>query len=41
MAITERTGIPGVIIEADMVDSRAFSEEQVKIRIEGLLEMIA
>ncbi|MFQ5980526.1 MAG: 2-hydroxyacyl-CoA dehydratase subunit D [Candidatus Heimdallarchaeota archaeon] len=38
--ITQRTGVPGVIIEADMVDSRAFSEEQVKTRIEGLLEMI-
>ncbi|MFW9916226.1 MAG: 2-hydroxyacyl-CoA dehydratase subunit D [Candidatus Thorarchaeota archaeon] len=39
--ITERTSVPGVIIEADMVDSRAFSEEQVKTRIEGLLEMMA
>lgn len=38
--ITERTGVPGVIIEADMVDSRAFSEEQVNTRIDGLLEMI-
>ncbi|MFX0114520.1 MAG: 2-hydroxyacyl-CoA dehydratase subunit D [Candidatus Hodarchaeota archaeon] len=38
--ITERTGVPGVIVEADMVDSRIYSEEQTKTRIEGLLEMI-
>ncbi len=38
--VQERTGVPGVIIEADMCDSRVYSEEQVRTRIEGLLEMI-
>lgn len=39
-AITEKTGVPGVIIDGDMVDSRNFSEEQTWTRIESLIEMI-
>jgi benzoyl-CoA reductase/2-hydroxyglutaryl-CoA dehydratase subunit BcrC/BadD/HgdB len=38
--VTEKTGIPGVIIEGDMCDSRNFSEEQAWTRIDALLELI-
>ncbi len=39
--IQEETGVPGIIIEADMVDNRAYSAEQVNTRVEGLLEIIS
>ncbi|MHA1450615.1 MAG: 2-hydroxyacyl-CoA dehydratase subunit D [Candidatus Hodarchaeales archaeon] len=39
-AITEKTGVPGIIIDGDMVDSRNFSEEQTWTRIEGFLELV-
>ncbi|WP_202319933.1 2-hydroxyacyl-CoA dehydratase subunit D [Archaeoglobus neptunius] len=32
--------VPSVVIEADMVDSRAFSEAQVETRLEAFLEMV-
>jgi benzoyl-CoA reductase/2-hydroxyglutaryl-CoA dehydratase subunit BcrC/BadD/HgdB len=38
--VTERTGVPGVVIEGDMVDSRLFNEAQIETRIEALLEMV-
>ncbi len=38
--VTKRTGVPGVIIEGDMVDSRLFNEAQVQTRVEALLEML-
>lgn len=38
--ITRRTGVPGVIIEGDMVDSQQYSEAQAQTRVEALLEMI-
>lgn len=38
--VMERTGVPGVIIEGDMVDSRLFNEAQIQTRIDALLEMI-
>ena len=37
--VTEETGVPGVIIEGDMVDSRVFNEAQIQTRIDALLEM--
>ncbi|TFH03130.1 MAG: 2-hydroxyacyl-CoA dehydratase [Candidatus Thorarchaeota archaeon] len=37
--VTERTGVPGVIIEGDMVDSRVFNEAQIQTRVDALLEM--
>jgi benzoyl-CoA reductase/2-hydroxyglutaryl-CoA dehydratase subunit BcrC/BadD/HgdB len=37
--VTERTGVPGVVIEGDMVDSRVFNEAQIQTRIDALLEM--
>lgn len=39
-AIMKKTGVPGVIIDGDMVDERNFSAEQTKTRIEGLIEII-
>jgi benzoyl-CoA reductase/2-hydroxyglutaryl-CoA dehydratase subunit BcrC/BadD/HgdB len=38
--VTERTGVPGVVIEGDMVDSRVFNIAQIDTRIEALLEML-
>jgi benzoyl-CoA reductase/2-hydroxyglutaryl-CoA dehydratase subunit BcrC/BadD/HgdB len=38
--VTEKTGVPGVVIEGDMVDSRMFNEAQVQTRIDALLEML-
>ncbi|MFW9909401.1 MAG: 2-hydroxyacyl-CoA dehydratase subunit D [Candidatus Thorarchaeota archaeon] len=37
--ITERTGVPGVVIEGDMVDSRLFNDAQIATRVDALLEM--
>jgi benzoyl-CoA reductase/2-hydroxyglutaryl-CoA dehydratase subunit BcrC/BadD/HgdB len=37
--VTERTGVPGVVIEGDMVDSRLFNEAQIQTRVDALLEM--
>ncbi len=33
--------VPSVVIEADMTDSRAFSEAQIETRLEAFLEMLA
>lgn len=45
MAITDqvskRTGLPAVIIEGDMVDTRLFSDAEVESRIESFMEMLA
>ncbi len=38
--VSQRSGVPGVIIEADMCDSRAYSEEQVKTRIQAFMETL-
>jgi benzoyl-CoA reductase/2-hydroxyglutaryl-CoA dehydratase subunit BcrC/BadD/HgdB len=38
--IREETGIPVLIIEADMVDSRSYAEAQVRTRIEAFLESL-
>jgi benzoyl-CoA reductase/2-hydroxyglutaryl-CoA dehydratase subunit BcrC/BadD/HgdB len=38
--VTERTGVPGVVIEGDMVDSRVFNMAQIETRIDALLEML-
>jgi benzoyl-CoA reductase subunit B len=38
--IERRYGIPGVVIEADMVDSRMLSEAQIDTRLSALFEMI-
>jgi len=38
--IAKRTGVPGVVIEGDMTDSRLYSEGQIQNRVEALLEML-
>ena len=37
--VMERTGVPGIVIEGDMVDSRLFNDAQIQTRIDALLEM--
>ncbi len=37
--VSERTGVPGVVIEGDMVDSRLFNDAQIQTRVDALLEM--
>jgi bcr-type benzoyl-CoA reductase subunit B len=38
--VREKRGIPTLVIEADMVDPRSFSEAQIQTRIDAFLEMI-
>ncbi len=38
--VTERTGVPGVVIEGDMVDSRMYNAAQIETRVDALLEML-
>jgi benzoyl-CoA reductase/2-hydroxyglutaryl-CoA dehydratase subunit BcrC/BadD/HgdB len=38
--IQKKLSVPSVIIEADMVDERAFSEAQVVTRLEAFLESL-
>ncbi|MGQ9655356.1 MAG: 2-hydroxyacyl-CoA dehydratase, partial [Thermodesulfobacteriota bacterium] len=39
-AVTERTGIPGVILEADHNDPRLYAMETIEAQIESFLEML-
>jgi len=38
--VREKMGIPTVMIEADMVDERLFSEGQIETRIEAFIELL-
>jgi bcr-type benzoyl-CoA reductase subunit B len=38
--LSDRLGVPSVIIEADITDSRAFSEEQANTRLEAFFETL-
>jgi benzoyl-CoA reductase/2-hydroxyglutaryl-CoA dehydratase subunit BcrC/BadD/HgdB len=38
--IQKERGIPVVMIEADMVDERSFSESQAETRIDAFMELI-
>ncbi len=38
--VSERTGKPGLIIEADMCDTRAYAEEPLKTRIQAFMETL-
>jgi len=38
--VSQRTGLPAVIIEGDMVDTRLFSEAEAESRIESFMEML-
>ncbi len=38
--VREKKGIPTVMIEADMVDERSFSESQIETRIDAFIEVL-
>jgi len=38
--VSERTGVPGLILEADMCDSRLYAEEPIKNRIQAFLDLL-
>lgn len=38
--LLERLGVPSVVIEADITDSRAYSEEQGRVRLEAFFETL-
>ncbi len=38
--VEKETGVPGVMLEADMCDSRHFSEAQIKMRIQSFMELL-
>ncbi len=38
--VTRRTGVPGLVIEADMTDPRSYSDEQVETRVQAFLETL-
>ncbi len=38
--LMDRLGVPSVVIEADITDSRAYSEEQAKVRLEAFFEAL-
>ena len=38
--VSRRTGLPGLIIEADMTDPRAYADEQVENRIQAFIETL-
>ena len=40
-AVTERTGVPGLIIESDMCDTRSFAAEAARTRIQAFMEALA
>ncbi len=39
--VTARSAVPGLVIEADMCDSRSFAPEAVNTRIQAFVEMLA
>jgi benzoyl-CoA reductase/2-hydroxyglutaryl-CoA dehydratase subunit BcrC/BadD/HgdB len=38
--VSAETGVPGLIIDADMCDSRYYSEEQIRNRIDAFIEQL-
>lgn len=38
--VSEQTGVPGLILEADMCDSRLYAEEPIKNRIQAFLDLL-
>jgi bcr-type benzoyl-CoA reductase subunit B len=38
--IQQKTGVPTLLIEADMVDERSFSESQIETRIDAFMEVL-
>jgi len=40
-AVSERTGVPGLVIESDMCDARSFAPEPARTRIQAFMEALA
>jgi len=38
--VSQRTGVPGLILEADMCDTRLYAEEPIKNRIQAFLDVL-
>ena len=38
--ILEKTGIPSLVLEADMTDARVYSDAQIKTRVEAFMETL-
>lgn len=38
--VTRETGVPGMMIEADMADARVYAEEQTRTRVQAFLETL-
>ncbi len=38
--VMKKTGVPGLMVEADMADPRAYAEESVRTRVEAFLETL-
>jgi benzoyl-CoA reductase/2-hydroxyglutaryl-CoA dehydratase subunit BcrC/BadD/HgdB len=38
--VREQTGVPGLILEADMCDTRSYAEEPIKNRVQAFLELL-
>jgi bcr-type benzoyl-CoA reductase subunit B len=38
--VSEETGVPGLIIEADMADPRAYADEPIRNRVQAFLEIL-
>jgi benzoyl-CoA reductase/2-hydroxyglutaryl-CoA dehydratase subunit BcrC/BadD/HgdB len=41
LALMEQVGVPAMILEADMCDTRAYAEGAIRTRVEAFLEMLA
>jgi benzoyl-CoA reductase/2-hydroxyglutaryl-CoA dehydratase subunit BcrC/BadD/HgdB len=38
--VSQRTGVPGLILEADMCDTRLYADEPIKNRIQAFLDLL-
>jgi benzoyl-CoA reductase/2-hydroxyglutaryl-CoA dehydratase subunit BcrC/BadD/HgdB len=39
--VSEQTGVPGLILEADMCDTRLYAEEPINNRIQAFLDVLS
>lgn len=39
--VMQKTGVPGLLVEADMADPRAYAEEIVRNRVQAFMESLA
>jgi benzoyl-CoA reductase/2-hydroxyglutaryl-CoA dehydratase subunit BcrC/BadD/HgdB len=40
-ALAERTGLPGLVVESDMCDSRSYAREAVRTRVQAFMETVS